>query len=204
MNDLADKIDWAKGGGLVPAIVQDDATMRVLMLGYMNRGALEQTVAMGKVTFFSRSKQRLWVKGETSGHFLLLKDVQVDCDGDTLLVRAHPQGPACHNGTETCFGERTQVDLGFLGSLENIIAARAGAKPEDSYVARLLAKGIYKVAQKVGEEGVETALAAVSNIDVDLKNEAADLVFHLMVLLQAKGLNLRDIAEVLEARHKAN
>ncbi len=203
MTTLSDTIDWAKGGGLVPAIVQDAATARVLMLGYMDRAALDQTVESGKVTFFSRSKNRLWTKGETSGHFLLLEDIAADCDNDTLLVRARPLGPACHNGTETCFGKGRAPDLGFLGTLEDVIDDRAKAAPDTSYVAKLLNKSIDKIAQKVGEEGVETALAAVALSENDLKNEAADLLFHLMVLLKAKGLSLRDITDVLEARHKA-
>ncbi len=202
MKNIAEAVDWEKGGGFVPAIVQDAATARVLMLGYMNRAALDHTIETGKVTFFSRTKQRLWTKGETSGHFLLLETIQSDCDNDTLLVQARPQGPACHNGTETCFGDRHRPDLGFLGTLETVIDTRANAAPDTSYVARLLGKSIDKIAQKVGEEGVETALAAVALSESDLKNEAADLLFHLMILLKAKDLSLRDIADMLEARHK--
>jgi phosphoribosyl-ATP pyrophosphohydrolase/phosphoribosyl-AMP cyclohydrolase len=201
VKNIAETADWAKGGGLLPAIVQDRRTARVLMLGYMNREALEQTAESGKVTFFSRSKNRLWVKGETSGNFLLLDDIRLDCDNDTLLVTARAEGPACHKGTETCFGAQHAPDFGFLGSLEDIIALRAKADPSESYVAKLLAKGLPKAAQKVGEEGVETALAAVLPSEEDFKNEAADLVFHLLVLLKAKGLALRDIAAVLEQRH---
>lgn len=203
MKDIVEKADWKKDNGLIPAIIQDSTTARVLMLGYMNREALEQTIASGKVTFFSRSKNRLWTKGETSGHFLLLDSVKLDCDNDTLLVLARPQGPACHNGTETCFGEGHDADIGFLGMLENIIAARMTAGPETSYVAKLMSKGIAKVAQKVGEEGVETALAAVLPSEEDFRNEAADLLFHLMVLLKAKNMSLSDIASVLEKRHTA-
>jgi phosphoribosyl-ATP pyrophosphohydrolase/phosphoribosyl-AMP cyclohydrolase len=202
MSDITDKIDWAKTGGMVPAIVQDSATARVLMLGYMNREALEKTLASGKVTFFSRSKNRLWTKGETSGNFLFLKDIAVDCDNDTLLVTARAAGPACHNGTETCFGNNHPHDLGFLGVLEEVIATRAKSDPEKSYVARLFGKGLEKIAQKVGEEGVETALAGVGASEENLKNEAADLLFHLMILLKAKNLSLRDIAAVLEKRHR--
>jgi phosphoribosyl-ATP pyrophosphohydrolase/phosphoribosyl-AMP cyclohydrolase len=202
MNDIANKVDWQKTGGLVPAVVQDSATARVLMLGYMNREALEQTLASGKVTFFSRSKNRLWTKGETSGNFLFLKDIAIDCDNDTLLVAARAAGPACHNGTETCFGKAHPKDLGFLGVLEEVIAERAKSDPEKSYVAKLFSKGLEKIAQKVGEEGVETALAGVSTSEENLKNEAADLVFHLMILLKAKNLSLRDIAAVLESRHQ--
>jgi phosphoribosyl-ATP pyrophosphohydrolase/phosphoribosyl-AMP cyclohydrolase len=201
MKDIIAKTDWTKGDGLIPAIIQDSATARVLMLGYMNREALEQTIASGKVTFFSRSKGRLWVKGETSGNFLLLDNIKIDCDNDTLLIAVRPQGPACHNGTETCFGDGHDSDLGFLGTLENVIDARSTAAPETSYVAKLMSKGIAKIAQKVGEEGVETALAGVLTSEDDLRNEAADLVFHLMILLRAKKISLRDIVAVLEKRH---
>jgi phosphoribosyl-ATP pyrophosphohydrolase/phosphoribosyl-AMP cyclohydrolase len=202
MKEIIDKADWSKDNGLIPAIVQDSATARVLMLGYMNREALAQTIGTGKVTFFSRSKSRLWTKGETSNNFLLLDDIKIDCDNDTLLVTARPQGPACHNGTETCFGEH-EADLGFLGTLEEVINTRMTAAPEDSYVAKLMAKGVEKIAQKVGEEGVETALAGVLASEENLKNEAADLLFHLMVLLKAKKLSLRDIVSVLEKRHNS-
>ena len=201
MKDILEKADWNKDKGLIPAIVQDSATARVLMLGYMDREALTQTISSGKVTFFSRSKARLWTKGETSGNFLLVDNIKLDCDNDTLLITARPQGPACHNGTETCFGEGHDADLGFLGTLENIIATRMTADPESSYVAKLTAKGIEKVAQKVGEEGVETAMAAILPSEENLKNEAADLLFHLIVLLKAKKLSLRDIVSVLETRH---
>lgn len=200
MKGIIEKADWNKDNGLIPAIVQDSATARVLMLGYMNREALAQTISTGKVTFFSRSKDRLWTKGETSGHFLLLDNIQIDCDNDTLLVTARPQGPTCHNGTETCFGGH-DADLGFLGTLEEVINTRMTAAPETSYVAKLMAKGVEKIAQKVGEEGVETALAGVLPSEENLKNEAADLLFHLMVLLKAKKLSLRDIVSVLEKRH---
>ena len=200
MKELIDKADWTKDNGLIPAIVQDSATARVLMLGYMNREALTQTISSGKVTFFSRSKGRLWTKGETSNNFLLLDNIKLDCDNDTFLIAAKPQGPACHNGTETCFGNH-EADLGFLGTLEEVISTRMTAPPESSYVAKLMAKGIEKIAQKVGEEGVETALAGVLTSEENLKNEAADLLFHLMVLLKAKKLSLRDIVSVLEKRH---
>jgi phosphoribosyl-ATP pyrophosphohydrolase/phosphoribosyl-AMP cyclohydrolase len=202
MNDIVNKVDWSKIDGLVPAVVQDSATARVLMLGFMNREALEQTLASGKVTFFSRSKNRLWTKGETSGNFLFLKGIAIDCDNDTLLVTVRAAGPACHNGTETCFGKDHPQDLGFLGVLEEVIAGRAKGDPEKSYVAKLFGKGLDKIAQKVGEEGVETALAGVGSSEENLKNEAADLLFHLMILLKAKNLSLRDIAAVLEKRHQ--
>jgi phosphoribosyl-ATP pyrophosphohydrolase/phosphoribosyl-AMP cyclohydrolase len=200
MKEIIEKADWGKDNGLIPAIVQDSATARVLMLGYMSRESLTQTIASGKVTFFSRSKNRLWTKGETSNNFLLLDTIKLDCDNDTFLITARPQGPACHNGTETCFGEH-EADLGFLGTLEEVIATRMTAAPESSYVAKLMAKGVEKIAQKVGEEGVETALAGVLSSEENLKNEDADLLFHLMVLLKAKKLSLRDITAVLEKRH---
>ena len=204
MKDLVKQVDWDKSGdGLVPAIVQDAATARVRMLGYMNREALEKTIATGKVTFFGRTKQALWVKGETSGNFLLVDDIKIDCDNDTLLIAARPQGPTCHKGTETCFGECHNPDLGFLGVLEDIIADRAkNADPEKSYVARMMAKSTEKMAQKVGEEGVETALAAMTDDEEHLLDEAADLVFHQMILLKSRKLSLRDGAAVLETRHK--
>jgi phosphoribosyl-ATP pyrophosphohydrolase/phosphoribosyl-AMP cyclohydrolase len=200
-----DRIDFAKGDGLVPAIVQDADTGAVLMLGYMNREALEQTLARRRAVFYSRSKQRLWEKGETTGHTLDLVDVAVDCDADTLLVSARPRGPACHNGTLTCFGDEPRsaaTNIAFLGKLESIVAQRASDKPEDSYTARLLAKGINKVAQKVGEEGVETALAGVNESDQQLVEESADLLFHLLVLLRARGLRLAQVVRQLESRHK--
>ena len=204
MNDLVKKIDWDKSGnGLVPAIVQDAATARVRMLGYMSREALEKTIASGKVTFFGRTKQALWVKGETSGNFLLVDDIKIDCDNDTLLITARPQGPTCHKGTETCFGADHEPDFGFLGELENIIAERAkNGDPEKSYVARMMAKTTEKMAQKVGEEGVETALAAMTETRDHLLDEAADLVCHLMILLKSKKLSLRDVASELESRDK--
>lgn len=198
----ASRIDFAKGGGLVPAIVQHAATGEVLMLGYINAEALEKTQASGKVTFYSRSKDRLWTKGETSGNTLGLVSIAPDCDRDALLVRALPNGPACHTGTKSCFGETPGPDIAFLGELERIIASRANASPEESYTARLMAKGLLKIAQKVGEEGVETALAAVGEDDEALTGEAADLVFHLMVLLKARGLSLGDVAARLEGRHQ--
>ncbi len=204
MKELVKKVDWNKSSdGLVPAIVQDSSTARVRMLGYMNREALEKTIASGKVTFFGRTKQALWTKGETSGNFLLVDDIKLDCDNDTLLITAQPLGPTCHNGTETCWGDEHMPDLGFLGELENIIVDRAKTgDPEKSYVARMMAKSAEKMAQKVGEEGVETALAAMGSDRDHLLDEAADLVFHLMILLKSKKLSLRDVAAVLEKRHK--
>ena len=200
-----DSIDFTKGDGLVPAIVQDADTGAVLMLGYMNREALEQTLARKRAVFFSRSKQRLWEKGETTGHTLDVVDVALDCDNDTLLVTAHPRGPACHNGTVTCFGDATRSaagDIAFLSKLESVIAQRASDKPENSYTARLLAKGLGKVAQKVGEEGVETALAGAGESEQKVIEESADLLFHLLVLLRARGLTLAQVVRQLESRHR--
>ena len=200
-----DSIDFTKGDGLVPAIVQDADTGAVLMLGYMNREAVEQTLARKRAVFFSRSKQRLWEKGETTGHTLDVVDVALDCDNDTLLVTAHPRGPACHNGTVTCFGDSTRSaagDIAFLSKLESVIAQRASDKPENSYTARLLAKGLGKVAQKVGEEGVETALAGAGESEQKVIEESADLLFHLLVLLRARGLTLAQVVRQLESRHR--
>ena len=200
-----DSIDFTKGDGLVPAIVQDADTGAVLMLGYRNREAVEQTLARKRAVFFSRSKQRLWEKGETTGHTLDVVDVALDCDNDTLLVTAHPRGPACHNGTVTCFGDATRSaagDIAFLSKLESVIAQRATDKPENSYTARLLAKGLGKVAQKVGEEGVETALAGAGESEQKVIEESADLLFHLLVLLRARGLTLAQVVRQLESRHR--
>ena len=202
---IVKKVDFAKGDGLVPAIVQDAVTGAVLMLAYMNREALEQTLTRKRAVFFSRSKQRLWEKGETTGHSLDVVDVALDCDADTLLITANPRGPACHNGTLTCFGDEPRTAataIGFLARLEQVVEQRATQKPEESYTAKLLAKGINKVAQKVGEEGVETALAGASESAEKLTEESADLLFHLLVLLRARGVLLRDVAGKLEERHR--
>jgi phosphoribosyl-ATP pyrophosphohydrolase/phosphoribosyl-AMP cyclohydrolase len=199
------KIDFAKGDGLVPAIVQDARNGAVLMLGYMNAEALEQTLARKRAVFFSRSRQRLWEKGETTGHTLDVVDVALDCDADTLLITAHPRGPACHNGTLTCFGDEPRSsagDIAFLATLEQVVAQRATEKPEASYTARLLEKGINKIAQKVGEEGVETALAGAAETNEKLVEESADLLFHLLVLLRARGVPLREVVAKLESRHR--
>jgi phosphoribosyl-ATP pyrophosphohydrolase/phosphoribosyl-AMP cyclohydrolase len=199
------RIDFGKGDGLVPAIVQDADTGAVLMLAYMNREALEQTLARGRAVFYSRSKQRLWEKGETTGHTLEVVDVSADCDNDTLLVSAHPRGPACHNGTLTCFGDQPRsaaTGIAFLARLEQVIAQRATEKPDASYTAKLLAKGIGKVAQKVGEEGVEAALAGVNESDQKVVEESADLAFHLLVLLRARGIPLQRVVRELESRHR--
>ena len=188
--------------GLLPAIVQDATTKTVLMLGYMNEEALQHTQASGKVTFFSRSKQRLWTKGEESGHFLNLVSLKADCDLDTLLIQAEPQGPTCHKGTDSCWGEENKASYGFLTELENTIAQRKAADNDDSYVASLFRKGINKIAQKVGEEAVETVIEAKDNDEALFLNESADLLFHYLILLQAKGYQLSDIVRTLEERKR--
>jgi len=198
------KIDFTKNPeGLVPAIIQDAKTKNVLMLGYMNQEAFDVTQKSRKVTFFSRSKQRLWTKGEESGNFLNLVDMKVDCDNDTLLVSVNPVGPTCHKGTDTCWAEENTQAYGFLSTLENIIESRKN-DPEnpDSYVASLFRKGINKIAQKVGEEAVETVIEAKDDNDDLFLNESADLVFHFLVLLQAKNHRFKDVLEVLRERHK--
>lgn len=202
MNTLP-PLDWAKGDGLLPAIIQDADTQQVLMLGYMNAAALRQTEETKRVTFFSRRKNRLWVKGETSGHFLDLVAVTADCDNDALLVRARPNGPTCHRGTCSCFGEEGATGVGFLADLERTVTARLAAGDEKSCTVKLVRAGVKRVAQKVGEEGVETALAAVAGSDGELRGEAADLLYHLIVLLRAKGLSLAEVMSVLENRHAA-
>lgn len=196
-------IDWNKGEirGLVPAIVQDFRDGSVLMLGYMNLESLETTLASGLVTFYSRSRERLWTKGETSGHVLQLKDLSLDCDGDALLVAVEPKGPTCHTGTETCWGERRAGT--FLQSLDQLIARRYTERPENSYTTRLFASGPQRMGQKVGEEGVEVALAAQYPEQEPLIGEAADLVFHLLVLLRSRGLGLQDVERELARRHQA-
>jgi phosphoribosyl-ATP pyrophosphohydrolase/phosphoribosyl-AMP cyclohydrolase len=197
-------LDWDKGGGLLPAIVQHARTGHVLMLGYMNEASLRETLAHGRVVFYSRSRETLWTKGETSGHYLNVVDVSTDCDSDALLVLADPVGPTCHKGTESCFADAAPADaqrLAFLGLLENIIANRIADQPEGSYTARLFAEGPGRIAQKLGEEGVETALAAVSRDDGGLVSECADLVFHLLVLLKSRDLKLERVVEELKARH---
>ena len=191
-------LDWDKVDGLMPVIVQDAATLRVLMLGYMDKAALENTLQVGKVTFFSRSKQRLWVKGETSGNHLEVVDIRADCDADTLLITARPQGPTCHTGSTSCFGAAPGQ---FLGALDALVAQRERERPAGSYTTTLFDKGTRRIAQKVGEEGVETALAGVAQGDEELLGESADLLFHLIVLLRARGLSLGDAVAVLEQRH---
>ena len=196
--------DWAKGDGLWPAIVQHWLSGEVLMLGYMNLEALEHTQNSGLVTFYSRSKQRLWTKGESSGNTLLLKLIRVDCDADTLLVQAEPHGPTCHLGTSSCFGDAVQPPLGFLAELDALVAQRHTERPQGSYTTKLFEGGMRRMAQKVGEEGVETALAAVVQDDTELLGEAADLIFHLTVVLRARGLSLTDVVALLAKRHTAS
>lgn len=195
------KIDWKKSSGLVPAIVQDAATLQVLMLGYMDAAALKKTLRTKKVTFFSRSKQRLWTKGESSKNFLHLVDVKVDCDNDTLLVTARPDGPTCHRGTVSCFGDAGASGVGFLAQLEQTIVDRIKGGDKKSYTVRLAKEGVARVAQKVGEEGVETALAALKNDKPEFAGEAADLLYHLIVLLRVKKMSLTDAIAVLQKRH---
>ena len=198
-----EKIDFTKGDGLVPAIIQDANTLQVLMLGYLNQEAYEKTFLENKVTFFSRTKNRLWTKGEESGNFLQVVSISLDCDQDTLLIKAIPQGPTCHLGTQTCWAEEKVTRFGILAELENTISERlqAGAS-EKSYVASLKEKGIEKIAQKVGEEAVETVIEALRSNDQLFLNESADLLFHYLILLQAKGYKLDDVLKVLENRRK--
>lgn len=193
-------IDFNKGGGLVPVIIQDDQTLEVLMLGYMNDEAYKKTLSEHKVTFFSRSKNRLWTKGEESGHFLYLVSVQEDCDNDTLLIKVKPEGPTCHTGSRSCFN--TSFNQNFIFELEKIIEDRYTNPSEGSYVNKLRTKGLNKIAQKVGEEGVETVIAALNETEHDLINESSDLLFHLLVLLKEKNISLKTIAENLAARHQ--
>lgn len=192
-----DTLAWDKQGGLLPAIVQDAATLRVLMLGYMNREALGVTLASGRVTFYSRSKGRLWTKGESSGHVLGFVSIEADCDADTLLVQAHPHGPTCHLQRASCF---PAAPADGLAELDALIAQRERERPQGSYTTKLFEDGVRRIAQKVGEEGVETALAAVAQDEAALLGEAADLLYHLTVLLRARGLSLQDARQVLQAR----
>lgn len=193
-------IDFGKGDGLIPVIVQDAKTLEVLMLGYMNEEALNKTKTENKVTFFSRSKNRLWTKGEESGNFLFVQSIHIDCDKDTILIKANPVGPTCHTGSRSCFF--TEYNQNFIFQLENIINDRYENPSAESYVNKLKNKGLNKIAQKVGEEGVETVIAALAETETDFINEASDLVFHLLVLLREKGLSIQDIAKNLESRHK--
>lgn len=197
-----DQLAWDKMDNLLPAIVQDNRSGKVLMQGYMSPEALQSTLSSGKVTFFSRSKQRLWQKGETSGHTLDLVSVSADCDNDALLVLARPNGPTCHTGAESCWFKGDVTDFTFLADLESVLSARKNADAESSYTARLYSKGIKRIAQKVGEEGVEAALAATVQDKEELLNESADLLYHLTVLLQASDLSLQQVIDVLRERHK--
>jgi phosphoribosyl-ATP pyrophosphohydrolase/phosphoribosyl-AMP cyclohydrolase len=199
-----ERIDWNKSDGLVPAIVQHAASGSVLMLGYMNRAALAATLARQRVVFYSRSKQRLWEKGEASGHFLQLIELRADCDADTLLVIALPAGPVCHTGSASCFGDEpltAAAPLSFLLELEQVIAQRIADSPEGSYTARLYERGVRRVAQKVGEEGLEVALAGAGEADDALLGECADLLYHLLVLLRSRGLRIEAVIEELRRRH---
>jgi phosphoribosyl-ATP pyrophosphohydrolase/phosphoribosyl-AMP cyclohydrolase len=195
-------IDFDKSSGLVPAIIQDAVTGKVLMLGYMNRKAYEKTLESGKVTFFSRSRRELWTKGETSGNFLLLKDIRVDCDGDTLLVKVEPTGPTCHTGADTCFKEVNSLEEPFLWELERVIAGRKANPQPESYTCKLFKAGINRIAQKIGEEATEVVIDAVSDNVPRMKEEVADLLYHMLVLLADKNVSLAEIMAVLEKRHK--
>jgi phosphoribosyl-ATP pyrophosphohydrolase/phosphoribosyl-AMP cyclohydrolase len=197
----AEKLDWSKGGGLLPAVIQHWHSGAVLMLGYMSREAFVKTQQSGKVTFFSRSKQRLWTKGETSGNFLLFKAAFADCDNDALLVHAEPQGPTCHLGTASCFGDASASPLAFLAELDALVGDRERERPAGSYTTRLFESGLRRIAQKVGEEGVEVALSAVAEDKQALVGESADLLFHLLVLLRARKASLTDVAAALASRH---
>jgi len=197
-------LDFTKGDGLIPAIVQDADTLQVLMLGYMDKAALTETLTEGQVTFYSRSKKGRWRKGETSGDFLNLDRILTDCDEDALLVYARPVGPTCHTKTLSCFGHEDAPGIGFIGQLATVVAERAKADPADSYTARLMHKGIAKIAQKVGEEGLETALAGRAGDLEELHSEAADLLYHLSVLLMARDTSLEAVLKVLRARHTGN
>ncbi|PSW45512.1 bifunctional phosphoribosyl-AMP cyclohydrolase/phosphoribosyl-ATP diphosphatase HisIE [Photobacterium leiognathi] len=202
---LLTNINWEKVAGLIPAIIQDNASGQVLMLGYMNEDALQKTLDTKQVTFWSRTKERLWTKGETSGNVLQLKSIQLDCDQDTLLVQVDPIGPTCHLNTTTCFDSDESgaqpPSLVFLHQLEQLLASRKGADPESSYTASLYARGTKRISQKVGEEGVEVALAATSGDKAELVCESADLIYHLLVLLQDQGLSLSDVTNKLQERH---
>jgi phosphoribosyl-ATP pyrophosphohydrolase/phosphoribosyl-AMP cyclohydrolase len=202
-----DTVNFSRDAGLVPAVVQDASTGAVLMLGYMNREALAATFERGRVVFFSRSRQRLWEKGESSGNSLTLEQIHLDCDADTLLVTVHPAGPVCHAGTATCFGDDplTQGEsLAFLGDLERVIDERIATRPEGSYSAQLLAEGPRRLAQKVGEEGLEVALAAAGGGDQEVIGEVSDLLYHVLLMLRSRGLTLAQVVTELRARHAAS
>lgn len=195
-------IDFEKMNGLVPAIVQDNVTGKVLMLGFMNREAYEKTLELGKVTFYSRTKKRLWTKGEESGHFLKVVSILNDCDGDTLLIKANPTGPVCHTGADTCWGEENSADINFLSYLQDFICKRYEEMPESSYTTSLFKSGVNRMAQKVGEEAVETVIEATNGTDDRLIYEASDLIYHLIVLLTSKGHRIEELATELRKRHR--
>ncbi len=195
-------LNFEKQGGLIPAIIQDYMTNKVLMLGFMNEEAYKKTVRTGKVVFFSRTKGRLWMKGETSGNTLDVITIKADCDNDTLLIRVNPAGPVCHTGDDTCFGEKNEEDIMFLKHLQNFIEVRRQEMPEGSYTTSLFLKGVNRMAQKVGEEAVETVIEATNGTDEKLIYEASDMIYHLIVLLTSKGLRIEDLARELEKRHR--
>lgn len=197
------ELDFEKMNGLIPAIIQDNYTQKVLMLGFMNKEAYEKTMETGKVTFFSRTKNRLWTKGEESGNFLHVVSVKADCDNDTLLIMVHPEGPVCHKGTDTCWGDKNEQDIMFLKELQDFIDRRRQEMPEKSYTTSLFNSGVNKMAQKVGEEAVETILEACNGTDERLIYEGADLLYHLIVLLTYKGYHIEDLARELKERHSA-
>ncbi len=197
-----EQVTFDENTGLVPAIIQDAQSNKVLMLGYMDKAAIEQTLRTDKVTFFSRSKQRLWTKGESSKNYLNLVNISIDCDRDALLIKVNPEGPTCHRGDDTCWEESNETGASFLDYLGEVIKERKSQPPEDSYTARMFQKGINKLAQKVGEEAVELVIEAKDDNAELFKNEAADLIFHYMMLLEAKGFDLKDIVKVLKERHK--
>lgn len=201
---MDEKLDFSKGNGLIPAIIQDDLTRKVLMLGYMNEESLRITRETGLVTFYSRTRETLWTKGETSGNSLRVKKITADCDRDTLLILARPDGPVCHDGPDTCFNEINQTDLFFLDYLQDVIKDRKHTLPEGSYTAKLFNQGTAKIAQKVGEEAVELVIEAMKSDDEAFLNEGADLLYHLMILLVDRGWSLQDIAKVLAGRHKSD
>ena len=195
------EMDFDKMNGLIPAIIQDNETQKVLMLGFMNREAYEKTVATGKVTFYSRTRKCLWTKGEESGNFLNVVQMKADCDNDTLLIMVHPEGPVCHTGTDTCWGEKNEQDVMFLKELQDFIDRRHREMPEGSYTTSLFQMGVNKMAQKVGEEAVETVIEACNGTDERLIYEGADLIYHLIVLLTSKGYRIEDLARELRSRH---
>lgn len=196
------KLDFQKQNGLIPAIIQDANSAKVLMLGYMNQEALTETKRTGKVTFYSRSRNKLWTKGETSGNFLEVVSIQADCDNDTLLIKAHPTGAVCHTGADTCWGEENKTDIQFLQYLQEFISKRYSEMPEGSYTTKLFQSGVNRMAQKVGEEAVETVIEATNGSEEGFLYEASDLMYHLIVLLTSKGYSLTDIAKELKKRHQ--